>query len=119
MRLLRFAVFFQFLVAAAAVLTVGSARADDAYKFKVKGVIRGLPGQGLAKDEVLVKHQEIPEYRDQSGKVVGMMAMTMPFYLAPGVSMEGLRIGDPVELEIEQHLEPEFSERVVTIKKGN
>jgi Cu/Ag efflux protein CusF len=71
----------------------------------------------LAKDEILVKHQEIPEYRDESGKVVGMMAMTMPFYLAPGLALDGIALGDRVELQVEQHLKPEFSEKVVEIKK--
>ena len=95
----------------------GVALADDAYTFKVHGVIRGLPGKGLAKDEILVKHQAIPDYRDESGKVIGMMAMTMPFYLAPELSVEGFAEGDTVELEIEQHLQPESSEKVVKIKK--
>jgi hypothetical protein len=119
MKPLRCVGLFQFFVVLVAILAGGSAHADEAYTFKVKGVIRGLPGKGLAQDELLVKHQEIPDYRDQSGKVVGMMAMTMPFYLAPGVSTEGLTIGDAVELEVKQHLKPEFSERVVTIKKSN
>jgi hypothetical protein len=98
-------------------LSATIAYADEAYTFKVKGVVRGLPGQGLAKDEILVKHQEIPEYRDESGKVVGMMAMTMPFYLAPGLALDGIALGDRVELQVEQHLKPEFSEKVVEIKK--
>jgi Cu/Ag efflux protein CusF len=98
-------------------LSASLAHADDAYTFKVKGVIRGMPGKGLAKNEILVKHQDIPEYRDESGKVVGMMAMTMPFYLSPELSLDGFALGDSVELEVEQHLEPEFSEKVVAIKK--
>lgn len=93
------------------------AHADEAYSFKVNGVVRALPGQGLAKDEILVKHEEIPDYRDQSGKVVGMMAMTMPFYLAPGVPLEGISVGDRIELRVEQHLKPDFSEKVVELTK--
>jgi Cu/Ag efflux protein CusF len=99
-------------------LSSANAYADEAYSFKVKGVVRGLPGQGLAKDEILVKHEEIPEYRDQSGAVVGMMAMTMPFYLSPDVTLGGIAVGDRVELRVEQHLKPEFSEKVVEIKKA-
>jgi Cu/Ag efflux protein CusF len=82
------------------------------------GVVKGLPGSGRAQDEILVKHQPIPDYRDPStGKVTGMHAMTMPFYVAPGVSLDGISVGDQVELKVEQHREPQVSERVVALVK--
>lgn len=93
------------------------ALADTAYYFTVKGIIKGMPGDGLAANEILVKHQPIPDYRDENGTVVGMMAMTMPFYLAEGVSLNGIKAGDAVELKIEQHLKPKFTEEVTSIKK--
>jgi len=91
--------------------------AEEAYTFKVKGVVRALPGKGTAANEVLIKHEEIPDYRDSSGTVVGMMAMTMPFYLGPGVSLSGIAVGDSVELVVEQKLEPKYSELVTSIAK--
>lgn len=94
-----------------------TAAADEAYSFTVKGVVKALPGQGTAKNEILVKHEEIPDYRDSSGKVVGMMPMTMPFYLADGLSISGIGVGDPVRLVVEQRLEPKYSEKVVSIAK--
>ena len=94
-----------------------SALADTAYYYSVKGIIKGMPGDGLAKNEMLVKHQPIPDYRDDSGAIVGMMAMTMPFYLKEGVSLEGIKAGDAVELKVEQHLHPKFTEEVVSIKR--
>ncbi len=106
------------VLAAFVALSATIAKADEAYTFKVQGVVKGLPGQGLGKDEILIKHQEIPEYRDESGKVVGMMAMTMPFYLTPGLTLDGIAVGDQVELRVEQRLKPEFSEKVVEIKKA-
>ena len=45
------------------------------------------------------------------------MAMTMPFYLAPTTSIEGLKVGDKVQLVVEQTFEPKESEFVVAIKK--
>ncbi len=93
--------------------------ADEApYTFVVKGVIRAMPGDGRADNEILVKHEEIPEYRDSSGKIVGMMAMTMPFYLAPSASLKGISAGDAVELVVQQTLEPKHTERVVSITKA-
>lgn len=103
------------LVAACAVST--SALADTAYYYTVKGIIKGMPGDGLAKNEMLVKHQPIPDYRDDSGAIIGMMAMTMPFYLKEGLSLDGIKAGDSVELKVEQHLQPKFTEEVVALKK--
>jgi Cu/Ag efflux protein CusF len=96
---------------------VSSAVADTAYHFTVKGIIKSMPGDGLANNEILVKHQPIPEYRDESGAIVGMMAMTMPFYLAKDVSLKGIKAGDAVEFKVEQHLKPQFTEVVTEIKK--
>ena len=104
------------LVAACAVST--SAIADSAYHYTVKGIIKGMPGDGLANNEMLVKHQPIPDYRDDTGAIVGMMGMTMPFYLKEGLSLDGIKAGDTVELKIEQHLKPKFTEEVVSIKKA-
>lgn len=94
-----------------------TALADTAYYYTVKGIIKGMPGDGLAANELLVKHQPIPDYRDDTGAIVGMMAMTMPFYLAQGVSLQGIKAGDTVELKVEQHLKPKFTEEVTSIKK--
>lgn len=95
-----------------------AAFADTAYHFTVRGIIKGLPGDGRAANEILVKHQPIPEYRDETGAITGMMAMTMPFYLAEGVSLGGVKAGDAVELKVEQHLKPKFTEVVTVIKKA-
>jgi Cu/Ag efflux protein CusF len=46
-----------------------------------------------------------------------MMAMTMPFYVADGVSLSEFKAGDSVELKVEQHLKPEFTEKVTSIKR--
>lgn len=98
-------------------VVLSDSRAETPATVTVHGVIRALPGSGLGKDEILIKHEEIPDYRDSSGKVVGMMAMTMPFYLDPGTSLKGLAVGDEVELVLEQQFEPKYSERVVSISK--
>lgn len=110
-------IFFAAAIIVSCVVTSVSAFADNAYVFTVKGIIKGLPGDGRATNEILVKHQPIPDYRDDTGKITGMMAMTMPFYLADGVSLSGIKAGDSVELKVEQHLKPEFTEKVTSIKR--
>jgi Cu/Ag efflux protein CusF len=91
--------------------------AEDSFSYTVRGVVKALPGNGRAANEILVKHEPIPDYRDQSGKVVGMMAMTMPFYLSEKVSADGINVGDAVEMVLEQRLTPRYTESVVSLKK--
>ncbi len=113
MKMMRYALLGLFSACAVA----STALADTAYSYTVKGIIKGMPGDGLAKNEMLVKHQPIPDYRDDTGAIVGMMAMTMPFYLKEGLSLDGIKAGDNVELKVEQHLQPKFTEEVVSLKK--
>jgi len=105
------AVAFSMLIGATAAL------ADQVYSYTVTGVIRALPGNGRAANEILVKHDPIPGYRDEAGNVVGMMAMTMPFYLSDPQGASDLKVGDSVEMVVEQQLKPTFTEKVVSIKK--
>lgn len=85
--------------------------------YKVVGIVKALPGNGRAANELLVKHEAIPEYRDSSGKVVGMHAMTMPFYLSPKASLTGISVGDGIEMTVESRLKPSFTEEVTAITK--
>jgi Cu/Ag efflux protein CusF len=48
-----------------------------------------------------VYHEPIDNFVGADGKVVGMGTMTMPFPLAKGVSLEGLSVGDIVEVTFE------------------
>jgi hypothetical protein len=64
----------------------------------VRGEIVTLPAGGAGPRQIAVRHEAIPDFADRDGKVVGMGAMVMPFELAPGVAVEGMREGDPVEL---------------------
>jgi hypothetical protein len=49
----------------------------------------------------MVKHGAIAGFRDDTGKVVGMAGMTMPFTLAEGVSTDGFATGDAVVFTLE------------------
>ncbi len=97
------------------VTTVASA--EQVFTFTVKGVVKGLPGNGLARNEILVKHEAIPTYRDEGGNIVGMHPMTMGFYLSDKVTTEGIHVGDTIEMVVEQAIKPKFNEQVVSLKK--
>lgn len=81
----------------------GAATADQgqtpefAQVYTVRGQIQSLPDPADPRAELQIHHEEIPEFVGASGETVGMRAMTMPFpTLAPGVSLEGLSIGDKI-----------------------
>lgn len=98
-------------------ITLTSARAQNVFVYQVTGVVRAMPGNGRASNELLVKHAPIPQYRDRGGNIVGMKAMTMPFYLADDVSLEGVNVGDSIAMTVKQRLKPDFWERVIEIRK--
>jgi hypothetical protein len=76
----------------------GKPQPSAARRYTVRGELVTLPAPGAGPRQIAVRHEAIPDFADRDGKVVGMGAMVMPFELAPGVSAEGLREGDPVEL---------------------
>ncbi len=54
--------------------------------------------------EIAIRHEAVPDFRDESGKVVGMEAMTMPFSLGPEISdsaLAGLKPGDRIAFTLE------------------
>jgi hypothetical protein len=68
--------------------------------YMVRGRITGLPIAGQPGSELAIAHEAIPSFVRNDGKL-GMNAMVMPFTPAPGVSLEGLAVGDPVEFTFE------------------
>lgn len=66
--------------------------------YTVRGVIEALPVPDKPGTQLIIHHQEIPDFVHRDGRI-GMKAMGMPFPLGDGVGVEGLAIGDPVEFE--------------------
>jgi Cu/Ag efflux protein CusF len=108
------------LIALAVTLALSTVNvwAQDVFSYSVKGVVKALPGNGRASNEIIVKHEAIPDYRDEAGNIVGMMAMTMPFYLAKTTKLDGIAVGDGVTMTVEQRLKPSFTEEVISITKS-
>jgi Cu/Ag efflux protein CusF len=68
-------------------------------RYELRGEIVSAPSLGSR--EITIKHEAIPGFKDDTGKVVGMDAMTMPFTLAEGVALDGLAAGDAVVFTLE------------------
>lgn len=66
--------------------------------YEVRGELIRLP---VGDRPMQIRHEAIPNFRNMQGEVVGMDAMTMPFPVAPGVSLDGLAVGDRVRFDFE------------------
>ena len=67
--------------------------------YAMRGEIVRLPSP--PSPEIAIRHEAVPDFRDESGKVVGMEAMTMPFGLAPDADIATLAPGDKVAFTLE------------------
>lgn len=86
--------------------------------YEVKGEVMRLPAAGSR--EILIRHEAIPDFRSEAGKVVGMDAMTMPFTLAEGVALDGIAVGDPISFTLETRWELDRDPvRVIRIAKDD
>lgn len=85
-----------------AALTLVSAcgRKDVGHDYTVRGIVRQLPSPGDPASDFYLEHEAIPGFVGRDGQASGMDSMTMPFELAKGVSLEGVAIGDPVEVRL-------------------
>ncbi len=117
----RVAIVFAATSAIAAIATVSCSRPPEApavtvESYAMRGEIVRLPAAGSR--EMAIRHEAIPEFRDEAGKVVGMEAMTMPFTLASGVAIAGLAPGDRVAFTLEMRWQdPREIARISRIEK--
>jgi Cu/Ag efflux protein CusF len=97
-------------VAAAALLLLclglapGCRRGSDApdedanvSRYTVRGEITHL-ATAREPRRVTLRHEPIGDFKNESGAVVGMPSMVMPFELAPDVALDAVRVGDKVEV---------------------
>ncbi len=66
--------------------------------YTVRGKVVDVPTPGRPQSDFQLRHEAIDTFADGSGKVVGMGSMTMAFPRAPGVSLDGIAVGDIVEI---------------------
>jgi Cu/Ag efflux protein CusF len=84
--------------------------------YTVRGVIEQVPDAAKPANTLRIHHEAIPGFMS-AGKLVGMAEMSMPFPVAPGVSLDGLAIGDAVEFVFEVQEKPRLDYRVTRITK--
>ncbi len=65
-------------------------------RYVVRGEIARLPAR--PGDELSVRHEAIPGFKDRTGAVVGMEPMVMGFGVGKELPLSGLAVGDKVRL---------------------
>jgi len=78
--------------------TESPAAAGDA-DYEVRGEIAKLPD--ATSPQIWIRHEAIPDFRNEEGEVVGMESMTMPFDVASGVALGDLAPADRIAFRLE------------------
>jgi Cu/Ag efflux protein CusF len=64
-----------------------------AKSYAMRGVLKGVTATHTSKS-LLIQHEAVDDFVGDSGAVVGMDAMTMPFTPAPALDVAALKAGD-------------------------
>lgn len=68
--------------------------------YTVRGQVRQLPDPNNPGSGLYLNHEAIDDFVTRDGEMTGMDPMTMSFLVDEKVSLEGIGVGDVVELEL-------------------
>jgi hypothetical protein len=69
--------------------------------YTIRGAITELLGSNNPEGALRIHHEAVNDFRDTLDRPDPMNAMTMPFDIAPGVSLDNLKPGDKISFEWE------------------
>jgi hypothetical protein len=81
----------------------------------VRGEVVELPAAGGS--DLVVHHEAIDDLVGVDGTVWGMDAMVMPFALDAGVDLEGVGVGDKVELTLQMDWLADQPHRILALRR--
>lgn len=87
------------------------------HTYTLRGRIVSLPSEEDPASELRIHHEAIDTFKNAEGEASPMKAMTMTFPPAPGVSLEGLSVGDAVEFVFQVQWEPSGAMSATSINK--
>ena len=93
----------------------GSNEAGYAYTYTVRAQVVQLP-DGSPSGQFLAHHETIPDYQSVSGSV-GMQQMVMPFTVVDPEVLEGLAVGDIVEITYGESHRPRVRQGVIAVRR--
>jgi Cu/Ag efflux protein CusF len=87
------------------------------HTYNLRGKIVSLPDASNPASELRIHHEAIQDFKNAQGEIKPMQAMTMSFPPAPGVSLDGLAVGDVVEFVFRVQWEPTYEMGTTSINK--
>ncbi len=81
--------------------TEGATPSPSSRRYPVRAEVVRLPEPGAPLRELVLRHEAIPDFVGQDGRAVGMEAMVMPLEVARSLPLDGVRVGDKVEIVLE------------------
>ncbi|HEX2254596.1 MAG TPA: copper-binding protein [Thermoanaerobaculia bacterium] len=97
--------------------TTAEAPSATARTYEVRGVVVRVPDPAEPLSDLVIRHDEIPDFVSMEGDVVGMKSMAMPFPVAPHVSLAEVAPGDAVSFTLEVDWEAEPAYRITRIEE--
>lgn len=85
--------------------------------YSLRGQVTQLPDPNNPGTGLYVNHEAIDDFVSRDGEMVGMDPMTMPFPVDDEVSLEGIQVGDVIELKLHVDWETEPAAEIVEIRE--
>ena len=82
--------------------------------YRTRGKVTHVPAD--ATQQMIVHHEAIPDFQDQSGEKVGMHSMSMRFAVNPEVVPQGLSKDAPIAFDFEVRWDGDVPLRIVKIE---
>jgi Cu/Ag efflux protein CusF len=95
--------------------TAEVAEESPVHTYTVRGRVEVLPTED--QERIQIYHEEVSDFVNQRGEVSGMAAMSMPFGVAEGVSLEDISEGDLIEFTFQVDWNTPEVSRVTAIEK--
>ncbi|MFQ5767145.1 MAG: copper-binding protein [Acidobacteriota bacterium] len=102
---------------AAGAQTQPAGTGDPADYYTVRAKVIGLPEPGSEFPRIFLHHEAIKDLKGVDGAVWGMDSMTMPFFLAKGVDLNGVAVGDIVEFTLKVDWKAETPQEIISMKR--
>ena len=90
---------------------------DPGYQhtYTTRAIVLSLPGERVTQ-EFIVHHETIPTYQSINGSI-GMNEMAMPLPVPDRSVLDGIAVGDKIELTFGERFEPDHKMGVISASK--
>lgn len=92
-------------------------RQESGRTYTVRGQVTQLPDPANPGSGLYLNHEAIDDFVSRDGEVVGMDPMTMSFLVDEDVPLEGIAVGDVVEIELHVDWGADTEAEIVEIRE--